>query len=130
MNQHSISIFSTSYLRMYIVVFVLIICMNHHYVFANDNSNEMSSENDNQEEAFVLKNAIPDDIQFTRRGVWSRLFRQEHNPTRTNNRIHYSPTAAAHTLHTGKIHIIPFDKRTIPVELQKALYAHGIVGRR
>jgi hypothetical protein len=30
----------------------------------------------------------------------------------------------------GQIRIIPFKKRTIPIELQKALYAHGIVGRR
>ena len=30
----------------------------------------------------------------------------------------------------GHAHVIPFKKRTIPIELQKALYAHGIVGRR
>ena len=30
----------------------------------------------------------------------------------------------------GTIRVIPFKKRTIPIELQKALYAHGIVGRR
>lgn len=30
----------------------------------------------------------------------------------------------------GQVHIIPYKKRTIPIELQKALYAHGIVGRR
>ena len=30
----------------------------------------------------------------------------------------------------GHMYVIPFKKRTIPIELQKALYAHGIVGRR
>jgi len=30
----------------------------------------------------------------------------------------------------GHIRFIPYKKRTIPIELQKALYAHGIVGRR
>ena len=33
-------------------------------------------------------------------------------------------------LRNGVIHIVPYKKRTIPLELQRALYAHGIVGRR
>ncbi len=60
------------------------------------------------------------------RGVWSRLFRDEINQPRMNSRS----KGANYALATGKVHIIPYDKRTIPIELQKALYAHGIVGRR
>ena len=33
-------------------------------------------------------------------------------------------------LRQGLVRFIPYKKRTIPLELQKALYAHGIVGRR
>lgn len=30
----------------------------------------------------------------------------------------------------GTFQVMPYKKRTIPLELQKALYAHGIIGRR
>ncbi|UJR22174.1 hypothetical protein I4U23_025238 [Adineta vaga] len=33
-------------------------------------------------------------------------------------------------LHNAIVRVRPYKKRTIPLELQKALYAHGIVGRR
>ncbi len=41
-----------------------------------------------------------------------------------------SLTGSNYDLQYGQIRIIPAKKRTIPIELQKALYAHGIVGRR
>jgi hypothetical protein len=33
-------------------------------------------------------------------------------------------------LRSGIVRVIPYKKRTIPLTLQKALYAHGIIGRR
>jgi hypothetical protein len=41
-----------------------------------------------------------------------------------------SPMTIDYDLTYGPVRLIPFKKRTIPIELQKALYAHGIVGRR
>jgi hypothetical protein len=42
----------------------------------------------------------------------------------------YIPTRSTFDLRRGIVHFYPYKKRTIPLELQKALYAHGIVGRR
>jgi hypothetical protein len=47
-----------------------------------------------------------------------------------NSRSDHSTIGSDYDLQYGQIHIIPYKKRTIPIELQKALYAHGIVGRR
>jgi hypothetical protein len=47
-----------------------------------------------------------------------------------NRRSDYSTMGSDYDLQYGSIRIIPFKKRTIPIEFQKALYAHGIVGRR
>lgn len=47
-----------------------------------------------------------------------------------NTNSDHSTIGSDYDLHLGQYRIIPFKKRTIPIELQKALYAHGIVGRR
>ncbi len=47
-----------------------------------------------------------------------------------NEQQNYIPSVPNFDLRRGIIRIIPYKKRTIPLELQKALYAHGIVGRR
>ena len=47
-----------------------------------------------------------------------------------NSRAIHSIAPNDYELPYGQVHVIPFKKRTIPIELQKALYAHGIVGRR
>jgi hypothetical protein len=47
-----------------------------------------------------------------------------------NSRFDHSSIGSDSDLYYGQIRIIPYKKRTIPIELQKALYAHGIVGRR
>ena len=59
-----------------------------------------------------------------RSSLWSKLFRP--------NQRKMPSTHSQHELHirNAVIHLIPQKKRTIPLELQKALYAHGIVGRR
>jgi hypothetical protein len=47
-----------------------------------------------------------------------------------NTRSDGSSMVSDYDLQYGQIRSIPFKKRAIPIELQKALYAHGIVGRR
>jgi len=78
-----------------------------------------------------LKNSIPEDIELNRRGVWARLFRNEINSSeKINSRSRNFPVEFVYALKDGRIQLIPHDKRTIPLELRKAIYAHGIVGRR
>ncbi|CAF0949484.1 unnamed protein product [Adineta steineri] len=127
MTQASISMFAL-YLRMLIVFFVLIICINNNYVLANDQITLINDNNDDQ--LTDVEDSMSENIELVRRGVWSRLFRTEVNPARLDSRFSYSPTSLNYASSSGPIHIIPVDKRTIPIELQKALYAHGIVGRR
>jgi hypothetical protein len=45
---------------------------------------------------------------------------------------YYSASLPALNLRNGEIRFIsyPAQKRAIPIEFQKALFAHGIVGRR
>ena len=47
-----------------------------------------------------------------------------------NQSPNYISAVPSYELRQGIIRLIPYKKRTIPLELQKALYAHGIVGRR
>ncbi|CAF1228760.1 unnamed protein product [Adineta steineri] len=47
-----------------------------------------------------------------------------------NSRSGRSVITSGYNLPYGQMRIIGYKKRTIPIELQKALYAHGIVGRR
>ena len=137
--QVNISTFN-SYLRVFIVVFMFIIYINNNHVSANGIYDQTSLEkNDddlvyspNTDELFHLDNFKPENSEFTRRGVWSRLFRGETDQPRVHSRSHHSLTEKepGYDIQTGRIRLIPFDKRAIPIELQKALYAHGIVGRR
>jgi len=46
-----------------------------------------------------------------------------------NNRADHPIIRPDYDIQYDQIRIIPYKKRTIPIELQKALYAHGIVGR-
>lgn len=100
------------------------------HVLANGIQDGISIDNYN-DELFDVKNIQPDDIELTRRGVWSRLFRNEINlPQKINSNMHKPPLVYDFNLKNGRISVLPYDKRTIPIELRKALYAHGIVGRR
>ncbi|CAF0771830.1 unnamed protein product [Adineta ricciae] len=74
----------------------------------SDNSLNMFSESDEPiDDEFSLPNPFV-----------NRLYSSYYRP---------SPTFK---LRHGIAQIAPYKKRTIPLELQKALYAHGIVGRR
>lgn len=48
---------------------------------------------------------------------------------RKHSSSNYIAAIPSFELRHGVVHLIPYKKRTIPLELQKALYAHGIVGR-
>jgi hypothetical protein len=63
-------------------------------------------------------NIVSDDL--TSSNIWSE----------TNHQQNYIRSMPNYDLRRGVIRLIPYKKRTIPLELQKALYAHGIVGRR
>jgi hypothetical protein len=74
---------------------------------------------------------MPENLQLIRRGVWSRLFRSKTNlPQIMNSHSHQPPTAPAFAAGIIPLQLLPYEKRTIPLELRKALYAHGIIGRR
>jgi hypothetical protein len=102
---------STSCLRFIALLFVCIV-----YVSANNVdsvSNYQYDESDNDGE---FKFILPSDILFFLKNI----------------NVHSGPTSTVSDsdLQSEQAHMIPFKKRTIPIELQKALYAHGIVGRR
>lgn len=67
-----------------------------------------------------FKRSTTENVHGVRRDVWSILFGYENPSTRYQQNHHGSSVS--------RIRIIPLDKRTIPIELQKALYAHGIIG--
>jgi hypothetical protein len=129
----------TSYLQIFIVFFILSICFNNGHVSGNgiydqisfDNNDDDLTQSINLDQSFDLENEIPENVELSRRGVWARLFRSESNsPGKMNSHSPDLPTGSGYAFKNGQFHIIPHDKRTIPIELRKALYAHGIVGRR
>lgn len=71
-----------------------------------------------------------DDADFNRRDALSDSSQSKVIQPRFINRAHYAPRLYGHYTPNRRVLLIPVDKRTIPIELQKALYAHGIVGRR
>lgn len=78
-----------------------------------------------------MKSSIPENVELARRGVWSRLFRSETNsPQKMNSYSYDQLNDSGYAVKNGRVQFIPHDKRTIPLELRKAFYAHGIVGRR
>ena len=130
----------TSHFQWFAVIFVFIVCLNQHGLTASaiddrtsmDQANaDLTSSSWNSDESFYLKRFIPDSKQWTRRDLWSRFFRADNRPVTYSHQSPAGPAAGSnHLTSVGRIRIIPFDKRGIPIELQKALYAHGIVGRR
>ncbi|CAF3084807.1 unnamed protein product [Rotaria socialis] len=59
------------------------------------------------------------DNEQTAPDLWSVIFHPK-----------YIPAIPGPSVRRGVSSSMPFNKRKIPLELQKALYAHGIVGRR
>jgi hypothetical protein len=92
---------------------------------------DLSSEDiDNSESPTLIGSNnlyTPDNDETISRDLWSRLSH------RHNERSIFTPRfKSGYGLRSGQIRYIPYpaQKRAIPIELQKALFAHGIVGRR
>ena len=92
-------------------------CLRPQWASANPLANLVEEDMD------YSKRSMPEPLHGVRRDVWSLLFGYDNPAVRHSPHQHGSPSLA-------RIRLIPFDKRTIPIELQKAFYAHGIVGRR
>ncbi|CAF4839197.1 unnamed protein product, partial [Rotaria sp. Silwood2] len=124
----------TSSLRILMIFFVLVLCINKNHALANgingpiffDNNDDELEFPTNRNKPFDLKKFIREDIESSQSDAWSRLFHSETSQPRITNRSRYSSKVQSHGSSNGRMYIIPFDKRTIPIELQKALYAHGI----
>ena len=68
---------------------------------------------------------VPDSSELAARTPWSQLFHNYYDRPR-----YYALPKSGFALRRHDVRYIPQGKRSIPIELQKALFAHGIVGRR
>lgn len=93
---------------------------NDESVYTKNNDPWASSSESSVEENDFLRERR----RSSRRDVWSRLFGPERIPTRSGS-LQLNENGIA-----PRIRLVQIDRRGIPIELQKAFYAHGIVGRR
>lgn len=117
------------------VFLILVICTNNNHASADEiYDTKHSDHRDNglslPSEALNSAKTNSNTNEIKRRDVWSRIFGIEINPSRILSRSHYFSKLYGHPLSNNDYIVIPTDKSIIPIELQKALYAHGIVGRR
>ena len=104
---------------------MLLILGNNHKISANsihrkyDYLPQSLTFDDDRSNILLRRDVLSFDDEITSPDLWARIIRPR-----------YISTAPNFNLRQGIIGIIPYKKRTIPLELQKALYAHGIVGRR
>jgi hypothetical protein len=102
---------------------LLLIVSNNHRISANNiyDSPQSLTADDDQSKYLFERNNFYDSIdnEIPSSDLWSRIFRRN-----------YMTKIPNYDLRHGVIRFVPYKKRTIPLELQKALYAHGIVGRR
>ncbi|UJR26962.1 hypothetical protein I4U23_008269 [Adineta vaga] len=126
---------------------VILICLNQHQISAN----RLSSKSDYEQRSLVYDDTSDEDlgnndypIMNTRNNAyltdyeepssskpWSNLFRQYQQKS-IYTPAYYSSPKSGFALRRSDLRYIPYlsAKRSIPIELQKALFAHGIVGRR
>ncbi len=130
---------STSNYHLFTFFLIFLVFVNNHRISANSfNSrsdyqhqtpiyNDLSLEDIDDSELSIPVNPyssyIPDHEEIISQKPWSQLFH------RYSVRSIDTP---AYALRRGEIRYtqIPPHKRTIPLEFKKALFAHGIVGRR
>jgi hypothetical protein len=97
--------------------------------------NDLSYEDNDESESSMVINPndlhLPDKEELVSRNPWSKLFHRYSQRSMNTPRFYY-PSSPAFNLRNGEIRFIPYpgQKRAIPIEFQKALFAHGIVGRR
>ncbi|CAF3237176.1 unnamed protein product [Rotaria socialis] len=127
----------SAFLRIWIVLFSLVLCINSTLASENgiydslhfDNGDDEYGSPANRDASFYSKRLIHEHADFNRRDIWSRLFRSETSQPHIASRSYFSRKLYDHAATNGRMHTISIDKLAIPIELQKALYAHGIVGR-
>jgi hypothetical protein len=124
---------STSISNVNLHIFTLFILL---IIFANNakiSANSIHHRNDYLSQSLIPNDDDQSSILFERDHLFSEPINDEISSPifwpRTHRSIH-SPTIPNFDFRSGVIRFIPYKKRTIPLELQKALYAHGIVGRR
>ena len=127
----------TSHLHLLTLFLLLLVLANQHQASANSVHRHRAylpaSANFDESRANIY--AEPESLaygenspEFDRFAVSSQR-RSEPLPRKSSRTTHLSNMPVFNLRH-GVLHILPYKKRTIPLELQKALYAHGIVGRR
>ena len=129
------------------LLIVLLVLINHHQTSANSFSNspvyrsqspsykDYSYDDIDESESPVFIN--PNDLyasdseEMRSRNPWSQLFHR-HSQRSIYKPTYYASSSPGFNLRSGTIRYIsyPAEKRAIPIEFQKALFAHGIVGRR
>lgn len=114
---------STSILTVNLLLFTLLIIFTHNYkisantIYRTDDYLPRPYLIDDDQTNSLSSESINDDISSSNN--WSGAYRPS-----------YIPAMPKLDVRRGVIRFYPYKKRTIPLELQKALYAHGIVGRR
>ena len=100
---------ASAYRRLFVLLCLVILCLSTKNV---DGLATFPSENNEGD----LKNLYIPDSLLASKGIYT----------------HPEPVimGSDYDIPHGQVHFLPYKKRTIPIELQKALYAHGIVGRR
>ena len=123
-------------------LFVLLLAINNHQITANSLSNRL----DYQPYASIFNDLSYDDSELpisvtssnfyelendeiTSQNPWSQLLHR-HNERSIYTPTYFLPSQNGFALRNGEIRYISYPKRAVPIELQKALFAHGIVGRR
>jgi len=135
---------SISNYHIFNLLIALLIFVNNHQTFANSLGshsnyqdfspiyNDLSYEDIGDSEPSILINPgsfyVPDNEVITSRNPWSQLFHHYSDRSIFPSK-YYSPSQSGFALRNGVIPY-PTEKRAIPIGFQKALFAHGIVGRR
>ncbi|CAF0727997.1 unnamed protein product [Rotaria sordida] len=138
---------STSNYHLLTLFIVLLISINNNQISAYSISsefdydhhdpiyNDLSYENIRKNELPILTNPnnlyVPDSDEIISRNPWSELFHRYY--ARSILTPTYNSFAQPDFISRRDVNqFVPYsiEKRLIPIELQKALFAHGIVGRR
>ena len=121
-------------LTAFIITFV---CLNQHQTSAN----RLPSKPDYQENSLGYNDIFYEDLgdneypidheESVYSNPWSQLLHQRYQPSMI---LPYYPPSFKSGLALRRSSLryasFPYPTRSIPIELQKALFAHGIVGRR
>ena len=118
------------------IIFVLVVLIATDAVFANEVHDQSSADRADGalayspydlDAVFVMEKSEPAYSRVGRRDLWSRIFWDEDLGALLPNRPRTTSTDRAHN---PRVQVVPMGKRTLPLDLQKALFAHGIIGRR